>query len=96
MIGPFVFTYSVLAGFFACAGLYPLLLWWSSRRERLLGVFAVECFVQTGLSIVLLLTATSTDPDFAHAVLRVRISLTMLQWLGWLWCAALVAEVRAR
>ncbi len=95
-MGPFVFTYSALAGFFACAGLYHLLLWWSSRRERLLGVFSAECFVQAGLSVVLVLTATSTTPESAHAVLRVRTGLTMLQWLGWLWCAALVSGVRAR
>ena len=74
-VGPFLFLYSALVGFFAFAAIYHLILWWTSRREPLLAVFSLDCLARSALSAVLVAIATSTTTAEAQAALRVRIAL---------------------
>ncbi len=95
-MGPFLFLYSALVGFFAFAALYHLILWWTSRREPLLAVFGLDCLARSALSAVLVAIATSTTTAEAQAALRVRIALGLVVTATALWSYSLVSGVRAR
>ena len=95
-MGPFLFLYCALVGFFAFAAIYHLILWWTSRREPLLGVFSLDCLARSALSAVLVAIATSTTTAEAQAALRVRIALGFVVTATALWSYSLVSGVRAR
>ena len=95
-MAPFLFLYSALVGFFAFAAIYHLILWWTSRREPLLGVFSLDCLARSALSAVLVAIATSTTTAEAQAALRVRIALGFVVTATALWSYSLVSGVRAR
>ena len=95
-MGPFLFLYIALVGFFAFAAIYHLILWWTSRREPLLAVFSADCLVRSVLSAVLVAIATTTSPAAAQVALRGRIALGLLITITSLWSYSLVSGVRAR
>jgi PAS domain S-box-containing protein len=95
-VGPFVFLYAALVGFFAFAAVYHLILWWSSRQERLLLVLSAHCGVLAASSVALVAIHTATTTTAAHNALRARVSLGLLLMVTWLWSVSLVSGVRAR
>ena len=95
-MGPFLFLYSALVGFFAFAAIYHLILWWTSRREPLLAVFGLDCGARAALSAVLVAIATATTLPEAQTALRARIALGLLVTATSLWSYSLVSGVRAR
>ena len=95
-MGPFLFLYSALVGFFAFAAIYHLILWWTSRHEPLLGVFSLDCLARSALSAVLVAIATSTTTAEAQAALRVRIALVLVVTATALWSYSLESGERAR
>ncbi len=94
-MGPFLFLYVALVGFFAFAALYHLILWWSSRRDTLLAIFTVDCGVPHCISGALAAVATATTVEEADDAIRARIALGMLMMLTWLWSLSKVSGVRA-
>jgi hypothetical protein len=51
-VGPFLFLYSALVGFFVFAAIYHLILWWTSQGEPLLAVFSADYGAQAALSAI--------------------------------------------
>ncbi len=95
-MGPFLFVYAALVGFFAFAAAYHLILWFSSRREILLGVFSTDCAVRAALSGTLLAVGTATTPEEAYGAIGARVAIGMLAMVTWLWSSSLISGVRAR
>ncbi len=81
-MGPYVFFYAALIGFFAFAAIYHFVLWSASRRERLLAVFSFDCVVRAALCGAILRLITATDPAETQEVVRFRIALVSFQHSG--------------
>src|SRR5436190_3618231 len=94
-VGPFVYTYVALVGFFAFAALYHLILWASSRRDGLLAAFSADCALRVGLSSALAVIVTSTTTAQAEHAVRARIAFVLLTLVTSLWSLRLISEVRA-
>jgi PAS domain S-box-containing protein len=95
-VGPFLFVYVALVGFFGAAALIHAILWWSSRRQALLAVFSVDCGLRAAVSLALAEAATVTTPAEAHGALRARVAFGMLAMVTQLWSLSLASGVRAR
>ncbi len=95
-MGPVHFIFAALIGFFGFTAIYHFILWCSSRREHLLGVFSIDCAARATLSGALLAIATAATPEEAQAALRIRLASGMFLMFTWLWCLSLVSGVRAR
>ena len=48
-LGPYVAVNAAVVGFFGFATVYHLILWWQSRRETVLLVFAIFCALASAL-----------------------------------------------
>jgi PAS domain S-box-containing protein len=95
-VGPFVFLYAALVGFFAFAAFYHLILWSSSRRDMLLAVFSAECALQAAMSGAIFAIATAATPEDARRAIGARVAIGMPMMVGWLWSVSLVSDVRPR
>jgi PAS domain S-box-containing protein len=94
-MGPYLFLYAVLVGFFAFAAFYHAVLWSVDRREPLLAVFSLDCAVRAALcwSLVSILSAQSTDA--AYDAVALRIALVLLMMIAATWSVRLLSGVRA-
>jgi PAS domain S-box-containing protein len=95
-VGPFLFLYAALTGFFAFAAIYHFVLWLSARRETLLVVFSADCLLRAGFCAVLVAIACSATPEEAQQRFGVRVAVGLLVMVTWLWSLSLVSGVRAR
>jgi PAS domain S-box-containing protein len=95
-VGPFVFLYAALVGFFAFAAFYHLILWSASRRDTLLAVFSTECVLQAATSGVIFAIARAATVAEADRAIWARVAIGMPMMVGWLWSVSLVSGVRPR
>lgn len=95
-MGPTVCLYAALAGFFACASIYHLILWWSFRRETLLIVFSANCVLLAIVSMILVAILTAETKAAIDSALRARMGFGILMMISWLWCLTLIARIRSR
>jgi PAS domain S-box-containing protein len=95
-LGPYLTLNAAFIGFFGFAAIYHFVLWWQSRREAILLVFAFHCALCASLSLSLLLLVTArTLPEGQHA-LDSRWELAVLAQISQVWLLSLISGVRAR
>ena len=95
-MGPYHTLNAVFVGFFGFAAIYHFVLWWQSRREAILLVFALHCALCASLSACLLVLVTvRTTPDGQQA-LNLRLELAALAQISQVWLLSLISGVRAR
>jgi PAS domain S-box-containing protein len=95
-VGPFVFLYAALVGFFAFAAFYHLILWSASRRDTLLVVFSTECALQAAMSGAIFGIAHAATSAEADRAIWARVAIGMPMMVAWLWSVSLVSGVRPR
>jgi PAS domain S-box-containing protein len=93
---PYLFVNSAAVGFYICAALYLFCVWWVSRYERLLLLFAGHCAALSLFSIATLGIATAQTLEDCQFRLNARTSLVMLVLVTVAWMIDGVARQRAR
>lgn len=94
-IGPYLFFYIALIGFFACAAVLHLVAWGTARDEPLLALFGLDCLIRAVLSAVLVQLMTTTTAEAAFTASGARIALVLVTFITTLWTVRLVSGVRA-
>ncbi|MBS0201737.1 MAG: PAS domain S-box protein [Planctomycetes bacterium] len=95
-MGPFLLINAAMIGFFGFASIYHLLLWSTSRRETLLGMFGLDCGVRALFTGVMLGLATASTIPEAQNALHARLALGILMMVTWVWSLSLISGVQAR
>ena len=65
-MGPYVGLNAVLVGLFGFAAIYHVVLWWQSRRDTVLIIFAVHCALCALISADLLALVTRKPSERAN------------------------------
>jgi PAS domain S-box-containing protein len=71
-------------------------LWWQSRREAILLVFALHCALCASLSACLIVLVTVRTPPEGQQALNLRLELAALAQISEVWLLSLISGVRAR
>ena len=95
-MGPYLTLNAVFVGFFGFAAIYHFVLWWQSRREAILLVFALHCALCASLSACLLVLVTVRTPVEGQQALNFRLELAALAQISQVWLLSLISGVRAR
>jgi PAS domain S-box-containing protein len=69
---------AALAGFFAFGGIHYAIHWWSSRRERTLLLFSLQCFVYAAFSLAITALSGATSIADAQACLGALVTLGVI------------------
>jgi PAS domain S-box-containing protein len=94
-LGPFIYLYVGLVGFFLAAAMILLILWGSTRRKLLVAVFGLDCTLRALIAGALVLVATASTPAEAESALALRVAFAVLATLTSLWSLTLLSGVRA-
>jgi PAS domain S-box-containing protein len=95
-VGPYVTLNAVLIGFFGFAAIYHFVLWWQSRREAILLIFALHCALCATFGACLLALVTAQTPAEGQRALDARLELAALAQISQVWLLSLISGVRAR
>jgi signal transduction histidine kinase/ActR/RegA family two-component response regulator len=95
-VGPYVLLNVALVGFFGFAAVYHLVIWWYSRRESVLLVFAAHTALCSIFSALIVVLVTARTPPEAQTALELRTAVAVLVQMTSMWIASLVSGVRAR
>jgi len=95
-VGPYFLLNAVLIGLYGFSAIYHLVLWWQSRREPILLVFALHCVVCSVLSAGLMALASAATPADGQRALDLRTEIAAIAQISQVWLLSLVAGVRAR
>ena len=94
VVGPIVYSNIVIEGMLAFAALHYFLLWWRSRRERVLLIFSIFAAI---VSVVIAVTVSLVAADSiegAQRALNLRTTFGFLAYPLLLWLVAEIASVR--
>jgi two-component system sensor histidine kinase UhpB len=95
-MSPYLFVNTFLIGFFGFASLHYFWLWWLSRREYALLVFALHCVLCAGIGRYLIAIATAATATECQPVLDARTTIGLLVQVTTVWIFALVTGMRVR
>jgi signal transduction histidine kinase len=95
-VGPYFLLNAALIGLYGFSAIYHLVLWWQSRRESILLVFAVHCAFCSVLSAVLIALASAATPEDGQRALDLRLEIAAILQVVQAWLLSLVSGVRAR
>jgi len=93
-VGPIVYGNIVIEGMLAFAALHYFLLWWRSRRERVLLIFSIFAAI---VSVVIAVTVSLIAADSiggAQRALDLRTTFGILAYTLLLWLVSEIASVR--
>ena len=93
-MGPVVYTNIVLEGMLAFASLHYFLLWWRSRRERVLLIFSIFAAIVSVVIAVTVSLVTAESIESAQRALNLRTTFGVLAYPVLLWLVAEIASVR--
>jgi PAS domain-containing protein len=94
VVGPIVYSNIVIEGMLAFAALHYFLLWWRSRRERVLLIFSIFAAI---VSVVIAATVSLVAADSiegAQRALNLRTAFGILAYPLLLWLVSEIASVR--
>jgi PAS domain-containing protein len=94
-VGPIVYTNIVIEGMLAFAALHYFLLWWRSRRERVLLIFSIFAALVTVVIAVTVSLVTADSIEGAQRALNLRTTFGTLAYPLLLWLVCEIASVRA-
>ncbi len=95
-MSPYLFVNTFLIGFFGFASLHYIWLWWLSRREYALLVFALHCVLCASMGPFLIMIATAATATECQSGLDARSTIGLLVQVTTVWILALVTGVQVR
>jgi hypothetical protein len=93
-VGPVVYTTIVMEGMLAFASLHYFLLWWRSRRERVLLIFSIFAAIVGVVIAVTVSLVTADSIEGAQRALNLRTTFGVLAYPVLLWLVYEIASVR--
>jgi len=93
-VGPIVYTNIVIEGMLAFAALHYFLLWWRSRRERVLLIFSIFAAIVSAVIAVTVSLVTADSVEGAQRALNLRTTFGVLAYPLLLWLVSEIASVR--
>jgi hypothetical protein len=95
-MGPFLALNLFIGGVFAFAAVHFGVMWWTSRRERLLLVIALLGLVGAALCAVLAVLLTTASPAVALQAVSLRYVAAGLAYILQVWIISMITGLRAR
>jgi len=93
-VGPIVYSNIVIEGMLAFAALHYFLLWWRSRRERVLLIFSIFAAIVSVVIAATVSLAAADSIEGAQRALNLRTMSGILAYLLLLWLVVEIASVR--
>jgi len=95
-MGPYLFANAALVGFFLFGAIYHVILWWRSRANQTLLLFAVVTLLSAINGFAMVVIATAQRIDAAQWALNLRGNLAVLTVIFVAWLFASVTGFRPR
>jgi PAS domain S-box-containing protein len=92
-VGPVVYTNVVIEGMLAFAALHYFLLWWRSRRERVLLIFSIFAAIVSAVIAITVSVVTANSIESAQTALNLRTTFGVLAYPLLLWLVCEIASV---